>query len=865
MKKIFSCIVIFICLAQQGYANYAKQLLRTKTQKYTSTNADTDIKNISLDLKFDWLKKQAYGSAIIELTALKPFNQISFDAVQMHIHSVKLVSGTALKYSYIAELPGQNLNIELGRTAKIGETFFVRIDYTTNWVNKTDPTSIGGSTGKGIRFFEPSRYEPNRHKQIWSMGEGEGNRYWFPCKDSPDDWRTTDFTATVDSKLTAISNGILIAKKTNADNTISYHYQMKTDYPNQKTAFIIGVYVEINQQAGKTVLTSFAYPEEKEATIATIERLPDMIRFFEDVTGQPYPYTNYAQVFVQELPWGAGSGSISILTENMVDDFATHTDYLYLWDMLEGEALANQWFGNAIGAANWSDCWLDKGFSRYFSCLYDEYKNGKEEFLLYQLTYDQGNYFADWYGGNRHPLVTTQFNNATDFLNENYPVSRGALVLHMLRKHLGEENWKKTIRLYAKENKGKTVTTKNLEEAVLKATGENLNWFFDQWVYKMGHPIFEVSKSYSTTTQKLTITVKQNQKKDSATTFPQVDFFKGYIDIAIDQKQHRVWINDVAENVFQFDSPSEPLLVNFDVESTWICETFFQKTTDELIYQLLNANDILARNAAMQELTTTAQSETATEAEKTKIKNAFCEIISGNSYWRLRFLAIGWYQTILLKEASYNPNQEILLSVIKNDSASWVRVAAISALGKTSNEKYTDLYISLLTDKSERVVNAAAIALGKTKSAKAYDALVKLKDKPSWKNQSLISSLYGMRELGGTKAAAFSLEYITASELAHWTLAVSVWDHRLAATENLARLKETKTAQEKLTACLKKALEDDNINDVFYLLLQITILSDPNGQQAFDLAKEKYKDNADCLKAVEAKESEYKEAIKSKQ
>jgi aminopeptidase N len=259
-----------------------------------------DLKHIALDLKFDRNKKQVHGLARITFSLLEANDLLALDAAYLSVHSVEIQGGPTLKFNYQSGNADDNLKISLDRKYKAGETITVSIRYHTNRVNDTDPANIAGSDGKSIRFFEPSSTEPNRRRQVWGMGEGEGNRSWFPCFDAPGDLRTSELKAMIEKPLMVISNGELISKKENPDGTTTFHYKMDKPFPNHKTAFVAGEYELIKNKS--LPFNNYAYPDEKEATIATIERLGDMAVYFSAITGKTYPYENYAQVFVQELP-----------------------------------------------------------------------------------------------------------------------------------------------------------------------------------------------------------------------------------------------------------------------------------------------------------------------------------------------------------------------------------------------------------------------------------------------------------------------------------------------------------------------------------------------------------------------------------
>lgn len=827
-----------------------------------------DIKHVAIDLRFDWAKKQAYGMTAVTLAPFDSTDKIMLDAAFFRINSVTSQSGTPLKFEYDGGDKNDNLKITLDRVYRAGEDVTVKIDYRTNWINMSDPNNLSGSNGKGIRFFEPTSNDTNRPQEIWSMGEPEGNRYWFPGYDSPNDFRTTEFTATVDKKLTAISNGSLVETKNNVDGTRTFHWKTDAPYANHLTSFVIGQYIDVKQNYDGIELHNFGYPNEAEAVAATVVRLPDMVKFYSEVTGVKYPYSSYSQVSVQDAPWGVANNTVATQSENMIDDERTHADYFYLWDGLEAEALAGQWFGNYLTCSDWSQVWLNRGFAHYFDSLYSERRNGRAEFLLWYRLADHNTYLSDWNSGFRHPVVTRNYEDTAGFTTDNYPYARGAAVLHMLRQHLGEENWWKAIRHYVRSNANKPVSTEDFRKAVEEASGEPMDWFFDQWLYRMGHPIFEVTRNYDHTKKQLTLNVKQTQKIDSNDEYPQVDFFKGKVEVEIDGRIEQVWLEPKAENVFTFASSEQPKLVNFDYESAWIKEIKFEKSLDELLYQLHNDKDILGKRRAMDELVSLASDEKSSAGDRAKIYAGLRNTILSNSYWRLRQSAILQLQNLLAPATQTKPalldeaTVMTLRTVIKNRT-SWNRAAAINFLGMTQNPKHADLYIDALDDISDRVINAAATALGKSRSPVAFEALAKLVNKPSWKNQSLMSALVGLRQLGDPRGFDIAFKALSDPHLLRWRLPVPpVWDFRIVAAETIAALGKGDAAYSLIFERFKKSMDEDDLNGVFNNILLITKLADPRGQEAFELLKAKFKDDAQAMTTVSTYETQFNETLR---
>lgn len=839
---------------------YSFSLLIVVSLCQAQSKSQSDIKHLELDLRFDWAKKQAYGTSTI--TLLSTTREIFLDGKALVINSVKDDQGNSLKFKYDANVEDDGLKIVLNRKPNLKEVITLIIDYRTNWVNDSDPNNIWGSFGKGIRFFEPTTTEPNRQRQIWSVGEPESNRYWFPNKDSPDDLRTTTFIATIEKPLKVISNGELRETKDNGDGTQTFTWETTTPYANHLTSFVAGRYLDVTQQFEDVEIHNYCYPHEADATAASVARLPDMMNFYSEVTGVKYPYISYSQVFVQDFGGWMGNMMISTITENMVDDWVTHKDFRYLWDITQSEALATQWFGNLVAVDDWSHAWLSKSFARHLSGLYNEYKNGREEFLTYQLLPDQTAYLSDWNSGIRQLIVNTNYDDVQTFVNSNHPYLHGSSMLNMLRFEVGEDKWQSILKSYVEDNSFKTVTTHDFQKVVNKIAVENMDWFFDQWIYNVGHPVFEVTKSYDQSTKKLILVVRQTQEVDESN---EIQFFRGNMGIEIDKQIMRVSLQPKEENVFTFDLAIEPQLVNFDFESTWLKEVTFQRSMKELLYQFENSKDVLARIDAMNQLSTIASKEETLDTTKSTIYGAYRKTILNHTYWRLRMLTLWQLQGLLVAS---NPDPvfdqvtiDMLQEVIKKDE-SWVKSSAIWFLGMTKNPKYDWIYIDAFEDWSDRVTNAAAIALGKTKSSKAYDALIALKDKPSWKNQSLISSLNGLQQLEDPRGIDLALKSLTNAEEAHWTLGTPIWDHRLAAAGTLVALDEANEAYPIIFTQFSKAMEENDLNDIFYNTLQVVTLADPRGQEVFELLKTKFKNDDNTMKTIEVLETQFMKVVK---
>ena len=812
-----------------------------------------DMRHIALNLKFDWEKEQTFGTATITLASLATnFQKVNLDAGAMQINSVTM-NGKNLTFNY--DEPNSNLTVNLDRPYQIGEALTFVVDYRTKGLVVANTLSFGG--GGGLKFIKPTADNPNRRKQIWSQGESDYNRFWFPGYDSPNDFRTTELTATVEKGMFVVGNGKLMSRKPNADGTETFYWKMTTPYANYLTSIVVGEYAEIKGNYLDVPVLTYLFPNEAKDGAASVSKLPEMVKFFSEITGVKYPYPKYAQTMAEGFGGGMENISATTMTPTMIHDERELIDFDS--EGLQSHELAHQWFGDYVTCREWSEIWLNESFATYFQAMWTEKSKGHSDFLYSDVRSNQTAYIQTWNQGQRRPIVTKYYTNA-DALFDTYAYPRGGAVLHMLRKHLGDALFFKGINHYLKTNANTPVQTEELRIAFEEATGQSMDWFFDQWLYKMGHPIFEVKKSYDAALKKLTLNVKQTQKIDLLNEYPQVEFFQGRMDIEIDNKIEQVWIKPQAENIFTFDVATAPKLVDFDNEGTWIKELKFEKSTDELLYQFKNDKDVLGRVSAMNELSARRKAKETSDADKAIILAAFMNAMTNDEFWAIRRDAI---ESITQAEGNPNANTSSFdaatitaFTTASKDKDSRVRAAAISGLGRTRNAKYTDSFIASLNDRSYGVIDVASLALARTKDAKAFDNLVKLLETPSWKDRIRLAGLQSLAVLGDKRALDLGFKYTDKSYSP--TVQTAALGVLAASGKGDARIYPL------LLENFKQSLENNAFQGIFNGLQNFVKLADPRGQEAFDLAKVKFKENQNLQGFINQIETQFKKATEQK-
>jgi aminopeptidase N len=711
---------------------------------------DFDTQNIKLELRFDWEHERAVGTETITLSPLVTnLRFVELDAANITFNSVKLASGSPLKFAVNEQQ--EKLRITLDRAYQPNDTLNIVIDYHTNGV--TTARGIAGF-GRGLSFIKPNPDDPTRPRQIWSQGETEYNHYWFACYDHPNDFTTTEIIATVEKPLMLISNGKLLSTKDNKDNTRTFDWKIDQPHATYLTSIVVGEYAGVEGNYAGVPVISYVYPNELNEGRVTTARLPAMVKFFSEKTGVKYPYAKYSQTMTRDFGGGMENISATTQTDNMIHDARTERDQTS--DSLQSHELAHQWFGDYVTCRSWADVWLNESFATYFQAMWDEHSLGRDDFLYRDVKANQDTYYRDWARGARRPIVTENYLNP-DAVFDNYAYPRGGAVLHMLRKTLGEENWWRAINHYLTKYAHQPVSTEQFRIAIEEATGQSMDWFFDEWLYKMGHPVFRVTQAYDPAAKTLTLKVKQEQQPDPNYAYPQATFFQTPVEIEIGAASgtriERVTIEPKEEQSFSFQVDTEPQLVNFDYGDTIIKELHFEKPTAALIYQLNRDEDVMGRMWALGQLSERRKDKSTADAEKELIAKSISASLTQDSFWGMRFEDVA-----ALTDAQGDAVKMALLGATK-DKNSQVRARAIQALGARKDPTLASTYQTALSDESYGVVRAAAEALGQTKSASAYDPLMKLLDTSSWRDNVRVAGLTGLAALGDKRSLDIAFKY----------------------------------------------------------------------------------------------------------
>jgi aminopeptidase N len=435
-----------------------------------------DAQHILLELSLDVPKKTVHGRCTTTFRAITGGSrEIRFDAAEMKILSVTLEPGRKLPVVHKDE----RLTVRLPSAPREEELVTVSIEYRL-----VDPIA-------GVYFVGPDRAYPKKPVQVWTHGEAEESRYWFPCFDAPHDKAVTEMLATVPKDFFALSNGALVAvNEDKSKKTKTYHWKQSIPHSPYLVTLVAGKFSEIRDEWDGLPVQYYCEPGREEDTKRAFGKTPKMIEFFSDKIGVRYPYEKYAQIAVADFVMGGMEHTTATTqTDRVLMDAKAFPEFTADW--LVSHELAHQWFGDLLTCKEWSHAWLNESFATYFEALFTEHDLGDQEFQ-FEMWEKLRSYLDEDSKVYRRAIVTNVYKKPDD-LFDRHLYEKGSLVLHMLRHLLGDELWWKSIHHYVAFHQAQAVETVDLINSIQASTGRNFRKFFDQWVFGPGHADYLVN------------------------------------------------------------------------------------------------------------------------------------------------------------------------------------------------------------------------------------------------------------------------------------------------------------------------------------------------------------------------------------
>jgi aminopeptidase N len=692
-----------------------------------------DLEHVRLDLSFDWQAKSVRGTAANTLVPLVAgVDTLTFHAADLAVERVE-VSGSALPFSLDPDQ--QTLTVRLGRAYGPADKLTVAVTYSAK------PRS-------GLYFVGPDKGYPAKPRQIYSQGEPQLNRHWFHSWDYPNDRATTELLATVERPLEAVSNGKLVEVIERSDGKRTFHWSMEQPHTTYLVSIVVSEWVKVSDTWRGIPVDYYVPPGWEDKARRSFGQTPDILEFFSQATGHPYPYAKYAQTTVADFQWG-GMENISATTQTLRTLHDERAALDFSSEGLVAHEAAHQWFGDFVTCDGWDHIWLNEGFAVYFTALYKGHARGEDE-LAWEIDGVKEGYLEEDKEEYRRPIVNRRYVDPIAMF-DGHTYDKGGLVLHMLRGWVGEEGWKKGIASYLARHALTTVTTSDFQAAMEEATGVSLGELFDQYVYGAGHPELQARWEHDAATGLVRIEVQQKQ-----TIAADTGYFSFPLEIALvaDDGQvayHRLSLRAKPIQDLVLASPARPKTVVLDPRG-WALKTLdFKKPAAEWISQLQAIPHLAARLEAIRALGKLRGEEATAALGKALREEAFygarltaaTALAEQGSDAALADLKGGLYDKdsrvrseVLKGFGKFSAHSDLVALLAKSlasDESYAVRAAAAGALGEFSAasaeaaEAVPHLVKALAQESHNDVVRGAAIgALAKLEPERAYAEAVKL-------------------------------------------------------------------------------------------------------------------------------------------
>ena len=686
----------------------------------------TDLVHTKLEVNFDWTNSTMNGVATI--TAKPHFystDSLILDGKGMKINGVKL-AGSALNYTYKDDF----LRIKLNKEYTKDQKYTVVIDYVAQpeTVNAEGSAAIAGA--KGLYFINPTGEDKSKMPQIWTQGETESSSVWFPTIDSPNAKTTQEIYITVEDKFVTLSNGKFMGSTT-ADGKRTDHW--KQDLPHSTYLFMMGIgeFKVVKDSytrpdGTKMEVNYYVEPEWEQYAKDIFGETPEMIRFFSQRLGVEYPWDKYHQIVVRDYVSGAMENTGAVI----FGDFA-YKNKRELLDANDQSTIAHElfhhWFGDLVTAESWSNLTLNESFANYSQYLWDEHRFGLDE-ADYQAEGEADGYYQSAQSQGYHDLVWFDYDDKEQMF-DGHSYNKGGRILHMLRNYIGDDAFFEGIRVYLTDNKFKAAEFHHLRLAFEEVTGEDLNWFFNQWYTASGHAVLTFGHAVSADGKSVSVTVEQKQDLDKT------PIFKLPVQMAVfDEKGkhvHKVVIDQVNQS-FTFPVSGALKGIHFDDQHMLLAKLKDDKSIEEGIFQFYNGGRFASRRDGFL-LGTKDKTEVGQKLILDALKDPF---------WNIRLLATG--KVSRLKDENLNKGIAILKVMVANDKEASVRAAALNVLAKElKGEELSAIYKDRISnDQSYTVVSTALKNYGKVNPEDAIKLAEPLEKEKSSKMISGLGQLY---------------------------------------------------------------------------------------------------------------------------
>ena len=664
-----------------------------------------DLLRLSLDITPDFSRRRIEGRATFVFKPMtKPVRELRLDAVELTVTSV---SGSPEVQSY--ENTGKEIVVTFVKALLPDNEARLEIQYNT------EPSS-------GLYFRTPEMGYQVGDSHLWTQGEPIEARHWHPCFDFPNEKFASDVTCRVPVDMTVLSNGKLVSNRIE-NGRRAVRWVQEKPHSGYLISLVAGYFKSVEDKYKNIPLAFYTPPSNLPEAGASFRDTREMMGFFEEELGVPYPWDKYFQVVVHDFTAGGMENtSLTTLTESTL--FRAETENIRNSQGLVAHELAHQWFGDLVTCKDWSHVWLNEGFATYYALRYDGFKNGRDS-MLYGFYVDARNILAQT--NDSRPVVFRGY----DSPNEQFSYlayGKGSWVLHMLRSQLGDELFRRCIQTYLQRHQLGNVVTEDLNRVIEELSGRSFDRFFDQWIYHAHYPELEIRYNWDAVSSTARVSVRQAQTVTENVLlfeFPLAFRFKGKFGT-----QERVVTVKQREEDFYFLLESSPETFRVDPKLELLAQAKIELPPGMLYALLEDRDDVIGQVLAIEQLGKKGGQESV---------RRLTAAVEKKNFYAVKNEAVKALQTIHTDEAF-----ESLRSLQPEDARVRNQVAAALA-GFYRDEARGVLEQIVAREKNPEILSHAIRALGRFSTGEVRATLQRFLDTPSYRNALASAAIGAMR------------------------------------------------------------------------------------------------------------------------
>lgn len=528
----------------------------------TSEEIKVDLIHNKVDLNFNQAERAVIGTVSLTFkphfygtdhVVLDAKDSTSFKILKVTFESKSGTKNLIPKKDYFFE-DLEHLKIKLGRSFLKDEILKLTINYEARPYSRELPKGI---TDRGCFFINHDGKLDGVPKQIWTQGETEWNSCWMPIIDAPNQRYSQEFSLTVEDEYVTQSNGELVKSVKNMDDTRTDIWQLDKTHTPYLTAFVVGEFAVIKDYY-KDIELKFLVEKEFEQEAANIfGKTKEMMAFFEEYFGVPYPWgKSYGQVVIRGFSSTGMENTGCVTYDDRVQVTKTEAlDKNHGFEYVIAHELAHMWFGDLLTCEDWSQLALNESFATLAEYLWFEHKYGKLEADQYYFDVLRQYYFDE---RDVHEFPAIRYNYPIpDKMFNSLVYEKGANILQMLRKMIGEDAFKASIKFYLQENQFSAVEIDELRMAFEEVSGKDLKPFFNYFT-SSGHPTGNIHFEFDEKKVKINFDSMTNVPISGLEGTLRIYFEDGNI---IDQKQIIY-----GDGMFFFEYSGNPIGATFEPE-----------------------------------------------------------------------------------------------------------------------------------------------------------------------------------------------------------------------------------------------------------------------------------------------------------